>query len=388
VTTPHAIHASVEALAQTFAGSRAERLQRLALERDDFDAIAATGYLRLAVPVAHGGTYASPSQSGRVICQCLRALASADPSLGLVSAMHPGVLGFWSAVDESAPNSIAENWRAQRQFIFEAVLEGHWFGTVASEPGAGGDLLATRCTAKHLGDNRYAISGSKFMASGSGITSFMLTIARPEGEPEPDIFLLDTRTTPWDGSTGVTLTRAWDGAGMAATQSHAFQFEAAPATRYAWPHRTMEVAPRVLGVVGNTFTAVAMGILDAAITEAAPIMAARGQNPKALEKVEWARAVNNYWLAGQAYEAGLRAVERGAIPPVGVHRAKFAIAELAESVFGSLAKVLGGMTLSRGSPFAQWSQDIKALGHLRPPWALALDQLHDHGLAATDADRL
>lgn len=387
MTTAQAIHAEVEALARTFANNRADRLQRVALERDDFDAIAATGYLRLAVPITHGGAYAGPSQSVRVICQCSRALASADPSLSLVSAMHPGVLGFWSAVDESAPDSIAENWSAQREFIFDAVLEGHWFGTVASEPGAGGDLLATRCTAKHLGADRYALSGAKFMASGSGITSFMLTVARPEGEPEPDIFLLDTRTTPWDGSAGVTLTREWDGAGMAATQSHAFQFDAATTARYAWPGRALEVAPRTLGVALNTFTAVAMGILDAAIAEAAPIMRAKGQNAKALEKVEWARAVNNYWLADQAYEAGLRAVECGDLPPVGVYRAKFAIAELAESVFSGLAKALGGMTLSRGSPFAQWTQDIRALGHLRPPWALALDQLHEHALASPDTHR-
>jgi hypothetical protein len=60
------------------------------------------------------------------------------------------------------------------------------------------------------------------MGSGSGITSYMVTVAVPEGESAPDIFVLDMREVPWDGSAGVTLTAAWDGHGMAATQSHAF----------------------------------------------------------------------------------------------------------------------------------------------------------------------
>lgn len=114
-------------------------------------------------------------------------------------------------------------------------------------------------------------------------------------------------------------------------------------------------------------------------------MARKGDRAKALEKVEWTRATNQYWLACQAFEAGLAAVERGELPPVAVHRAKFAIAELTETIFLSLGKALGGVTLSRGTPFAQWSHDIKALGHLRPPWALALEQLYEFGLAGTFA---
>ena len=52
----------------------------------------------------------------------------------------------------------------------------------------------------------------------------MVTVAVPEGETAPDMFVLDMRDVPWDGSAGVTLTAAWDGHGMPGTQSHAMAF--------------------------------------------------------------------------------------------------------------------------------------------------------------------
>ena len=63
----------------------------------------------------------------------------------------------------------------------------------------------------------------------------MVTVAVSEGETAPDMFVLDMRDVPWDGSAGVTLTAAWDGHGMPATQSHAMAFNEFPVTRTAWP---------------------------------------------------------------------------------------------------------------------------------------------------------
>ncbi len=34
-----------------------------------------------------------------------------------------------------------------------------------------------------------------------------------------------------------------------------------------------------------------------------------------------------------------------------------------------------GSAFSERSPFADWYEDVRALGYLRPPWALAFDQL-------------
>jgi alkylation response protein AidB-like acyl-CoA dehydrogenase len=162
----------------------------------------------------------------------LRILAHGDSSVALVCAMHPAVLNFWMATAQ-APPPFDKAWEEQRRSIFGTVCEGAWWGTIASEPGVAGDISKTRATARRRSsDSTYLLTGQKNFGSGSGITSYMITVAVAEGETDPDMFVLDMRGVPWDGSAGVTLTDTWDGHGMAATQSHAFSFNEFP--RCAW----------------------------------------------------------------------------------------------------------------------------------------------------------
>ena len=65
---------------------------------------------------------------------------------------------------------------------------------------------------------------------------------------------------------------------------------------------------------------------------------------------------------GQAMHAGLRG--------------KMTVAELAEQMLARVSRVVGGGSYSRRSPFAYWYEDVRALGFLRPPWALAYDQMY------------
>ena len=68
-------------------------------------------------------------------------------------------------------------------------------------------LSKTKATARPgPSDDTYLLTGQKNFGSGSGITSYMITVAVPEGEAAPDMFVLDMRGVPWDGSAGVTLT--------------------------------------------------------------------------------------------------------------------------------------------------------------------------------------
>ena len=66
---------------------------------------------------------------------------------------------------------------------------------------------------------------------------------------------------------------------------------------------------------------------------------------------------------------------------VHVQRGKLAIAELAEASLLAISKAIGGKSFSRSNPFGQWSQDVRALGFLRPPWALAYETLFEDNLA-------
>ena len=120
-----------------------------------------------------------------------------------------------------------------------------------------------------------------------------------------------------------------------------------------------------------------LGVFDEAIRTAKAQLEPKADSLRPFEQVEWSRAELEHWLAVQAYEGALRAVESGDAARA-LHatlRAKEAIAELAESSLRRLTRVIGGGTFSRRSPFASWFEDVRALGFLRPPWGLAYDSL-------------
>lgn len=377
-TTVAAARAEIEALVQGWADQRAERMNRQALDPADFVALHEAGLTMTGVPCERGGFWRDAAGSMRDIGGLLRLVATVDPSLALVCAMHPTVLSFW-LLEPETPAKDRAAWQAQRKAVFAAAMAGHWFGTIASEPGGGGDLMATRTQAVRDEAGRWRLTGDKHMGSGSGVTSYMVTIARAEGEDLPELFLLDTRALPWDGSQGATMVRAWDGYGMAATQSHAFHFEGLAAERHAHGS-ALELAPQAMPIAFYAFTAVIMGVLDAALAEGRGRLLPRKERMSAFERVSWTEAVNAIWLANQAFEGMGRAIERG-VPGPAVTRGKLAISELAEAAMLAMSKAIGGASFSHATPFGQWFQDVRALGFLRPPWPLAYDRLFEDSFA-------
>ena len=366
-------------IAATWRDERAERQQRRHLDQSDFDQLREAGLLLVPVPEEQGGLWRSSAESIRSTCTHFRILAAADPSVALVSTMHPAVVSFWLL----CPDPSRPDWEEQRRAVFESAAAGVQWGTIMSEPGSGGDVNKTRAVARPsaaapflLGDV-YTISGDKHFGSGSGVTQRMITSAVPEGEDDPDVFVLDFDGRPWDGTAGLELIAEWDGMGMAATQSHSMRLVDAPAVRSRFPGSLETLAAAVSPVSGSLFTAVILGILDEAISIARDQIARRSDQLRPYEQVEWARAEQDHWVAIQAHEGALRAIESGD-PAASLYanaRAKQAVADLAESILLRLSRVLGGGTFSRRSPFAHWFEDVRALGFLRPPWGLAYDNL-------------
>lgn len=333
----------------------------------DFERLRDAGFLLTGAPVAYGGIWQSIGASARPICEMLRLLAHGDASVALVCAMHPAVLIFWMATAE-APPPFDKAWEEQRRSIFRTVCEAAWWGTIASEPGIAGDISKTKARAKRgPTDGAYLLTAQKNFGSGSGVTSYMITVAVPDGETDPDMFVLDMRGVPWDGSAGMTLTAAWDGHGMPATQSHAFSFNDFPATRLAWPAQFPGIQAATGGLTQCCFTAVIVGAVQVALAAARDRVTPRRDDLRAYERVEWARAELEGWLIEQAYEGMLRAIEEGRERRLRSVQAKTAIAELAESVLAKICRIIGGGTLSRSSPFGHWLADVRALGFLRPP---------------------
>ncbi len=368
----------VRAIAQRWRADRSERQARRHLERSDFDELRDAGLLRLPVPVSDGGLW-SGLDGVRPVLELYRDLAGADPSVALVSAMHPSVVGFWLL----APDAADAAWRTQRAAVFASALAGDQWGTITSEPGSGGDISRTKAVAEPIdGDGslpggRFGITGDKHFGSGSGICHRMVTTGVVAGEDKPSMFALDAGAAPWDGADGWRLLGEWDGMGMAATQSHAMRLSGAPGVRMAWDGPLEEVALSASPFIATIFTAVVLGIVDEAVGLARPQVAAKVEQLRAFEQVEWSRAEAEHWLMVQAYEGAVRALEAGD-PAVALHdalRAKQCGAELAEQVLLRLTRVLGGGTFSQRSPFARWFEDVRALGFLRPPWGLAYDSL-------------
>jgi alkylation response protein AidB-like acyl-CoA dehydrogenase len=365
----------VRAIAAEFAAQRPERQRRRELDRADFARLAEAGFLLSGVPADQGGLWRDVAGSARAVCELLRTLARGDSSVALVCAMHPTVLGFWLTTPR-APEPYGSAWEEQRRRIFATVLDGAFWGTITSEPGSGGDLTRTRAVAKRDPDGAlYRLTGDKQFGSGSGVTSWMMTVAVPEGEEQPDLFYMDVRGAAWDGSTGMRLTAPWDGHGMVATQSHAFRFDGYAATRAAWPGNVAALGAATQPYIRCCFTAVCVGIVEVAVATAREQLGRRRTSLRPYEQVEWARAELEDGLVEQAYEGMLRALERDRGAAQASLQGKTATAELAESALTRLCRVMGGGSYARGSPFGCWAQDVRSLGFLRPPWGLAYDYL-------------
>jgi alkylation response protein AidB-like acyl-CoA dehydrogenase len=348
---------NVRDVAAGFATQRVERQTRRHLDRGDFNALASAGFPLVAVPVEEGGLWRDLASSTRTIAELLRTLAMGDPSVALVSAMHPAVAAFWLC-QPGAPTPYTEAWAEQTRWVVQTALDGHFWGTITSEPGSGGDVGRTKATAKKDGNGGFLLSGEKHFGSGSGIASYMVTTAIPEGESEADWFFLDTREAKWDGSNGMTLRAEWDGHGMTATQSHSFVFSGFPATRLAWPGNLRVVSTVAGAMVSAVFVAVVYGTVQSAVEAARKQIMRRKDSLAPYETVEWVRVENEAWLMDQAYQGMLSAIERkGSGAALDALQAKTAISELAESVTQRLCRIAGGGSF------------------LRPPWVLAYDQL-------------
>ena len=363
-------------LAQEWAAQRQDRQQRTKPDPADFESLRQLGIQLLGVPVEFGGLWESPEQSSRPICTMLRTLAQGDPSITLSSAMHQLVLASWRNAIVSEP--YAEAWANQRKEVFQTVLDGAWWGTLVSEPGSGGDASRSDYEAvpETPGSLKYRLSGQKHFGSGSGMTSFMTTRVVPHGETEPDLFYIKVADVPWDGSTGMKLTAEWRGHGMMSTNSHAFEFNNFAATRVAAPAIQFDSNPAAGGLASMAFTSVITGVVDAAMEYTRGRLKGQSSSLRAFQQVEWCNAEQEAWLIEQAWEGAVKTFEQSPTTTRTFQIAKQSIATLAESVLSRLCRLSGGASYTWYSPLGAWFEDVRALGYLRPPWALAFDQMY------------
>jgi len=294
-------------------------------------------------------------------------LAHGDPSVALVSSMHPAVLQPYVDVrDEAAPG-----WLEQRRWIFETALGGAQWGTIVSEPGSGGDMRRTKAELALDGPTSARLSGRKHFGSGSGVTSYMVTTGLVEGDAGPTTLFLDVKDVPWDGSGGMKLMAEWDGHGMAATQSHSFHFDDFPAIVCLLKGRQPQPS-----FYHCLFAAVVLGVVETAMQTARDDLGRNLEATTHYQRSEWSQAELEDWQLHQCYEGMLCEIESSSDRTAfRVLQGKTAMSQLAESLTLRLCRIMGGSTYGRVSPFGFWFEDVRALGFLRPPWVLAFDNL-------------
>jgi hypothetical protein len=130
------------------------------------------------------------------------------------------------------------------------------------------------------------------------------------------------------------------------------------------------------------FVGVILGVVDAAMAYMDRQLRARGAPDSALpafEKVEWVMAQREAWLARQAYDGALHALETHGKARRDAQMAKANLAILAECILTRLCRIAGGGAYSRHSPLGFWFEDVRAAGFLRPPWSVALEGLYTTG---------
>ena len=138
VPDDHRLLTDIETLAATWAGERAERIQRRHLDPDDFEALAGTGYLELVVPVDHGGRWRSMTETGSAADRC-RSPAGGRRSRGGAGGVDaPCRRRVLDCRPPVRPSRSERPGRPSRLPSFATALDGHFWGTITSEPGSGG----------------------------------------------------------------------------------------------------------------------------------------------------------------------------------------------------------------------------------------------------------
>jgi alkylation response protein AidB-like acyl-CoA dehydrogenase len=176
-----------------------------------FDALAATGALRLTVPVADGGFGLGLATT----CEVVVRLGAADPAVALVTAQHSLV---HAVIDDAV-------WPdGPRRLVRRSAVEGTaLINNLRVEPDLGtparGGLPATTA-ARHA--DGWRLTGRKIYCTGIPRLRWMLVWARTDdAEPAVGNFLVEA------GTPGYRVERTWTTLGMRATRSDDVVFEGA-----------------------------------------------------------------------------------------------------------------------------------------------------------------
>jgi isovaleryl-CoA dehydrogenase len=333
------------------------------------------GLIAAPFPSSLGGRGASLAD----MVDAIEMVSAASPSTALVACMPLGLAGVLGLGPDVAPPAHRGALADQIERVAADFRLARIYAACNSEKGAGGSLASTRTVAARTAAGRFTLAGEKILAtSGRHATTFFSSAkVRPEDLPGAgivELFLVDV------DAPGVQVVEDWDGFGMRPTESHTVRYADAPAREMVgFPDYLASVQP--LQYWYCLFAAIPLGCAKAilqALATPAP------QSPAL--RLRLSEAVMRY----EAMRAYLLDTARGFRPAAGpdyaarVVRTKTWVTQEATRLAAELFALGGGRNYRRTSPVARALADSFAGTALRPPLALALDQLVE-GFALGDA---
>ncbi|HXV43021.1 MAG TPA: acyl-CoA dehydrogenase family protein, partial [Anaerolineae bacterium] len=363
-------------LARQFAAraDEADRLGKLPVE--DVQALKASGYLNLSIPLEYGG-------QGLSLRECLAAhleLAQGSGSTALVAGMQLHLFGHARETRPWPEETFAR--------LCRAAVKGGLFNNVASEPQLGspsrGGLPDTTAVPAPNGEG-WIVNGHKTWTTGGKHLTHMIVTARLEDDPAWILVLQDMPGVEWVETWGDSLS-------LRASDSHDVYFNdvLVPADhliqRGMTPVQAVPSAwfPMVMSTVYlGTAIAARNSVIQYALER---VPTALGKPIATLPKIQ--RQIGEIDLALQAAQALLfevagawtgEAENRRKVYPR-IVAVKHLITETANEVTDKALRIAGGLSLTKSLPLERYFRDVRA-GLMQPPSGdTALEIIGQHAI--------
>jgi alkylation response protein AidB-like acyl-CoA dehydrogenase len=314
----------------------------------------------------HGGSSASLSD----MVVAVEAIAAASPSSALIACMPLGLAGIFGLGPDIAKEPHRARFAQQLERVSADYRLGRIYAACNSERGAGGSLAATKTVAQKGVDGSFTISGEKILATSGRHASTFFSTAKVSQEDLPgagvvEFFFVDVNAP------GAEILDDWDGFGMRPTESHTVRYREVRARELmGFPNFIEVVQP--LQYWFCLFAAVPLGcaraVLRAMGTPAPQSPALRVRLSDAVMRYEAMRA---YLMeTADAFRPGANREYADR-----VLRAKTYVSQEATKLCAELFALGGGRHYRRTNPVARTLADSFAGTALRPPLALALENL-------------
>jgi acyl-CoA dehydrogenase len=317
-------------------------------------ALGEAGWLRAAIPAAHGGL--SPTFDVRTLCLARETLA-----------YHDGLADFAFAMQGlgTGPITLFGSPELQSRYL-PPVGRGEAIAAFAlSEPDAGSDVAAMATTATPDGPAHVRLDGAKTWISNGGIADHYVVFARTGEAPGArglSAFVVDADTP------GLAVTERIDVIAPHPLATLRFEGCRVPvANRIGGPGEGFKVAMATLDVFRSTVGAAALGFARRALDEALARAGSRTMFGAPLSDLqltqaalaEMATAVDTSALlvyrAAWTKDGGAPRVTREAA------MAKMHATEAAQGVIDKAVQIFGGLGVTKGVKVEELYREIRAL---------------------------